>query len=345
MIKPPKLQKGDKVALISLSWGGANAFPLRYEIGKKQIAQTLGLEPIETKYSQKSPEWLEKNPEARAEDLMNAFADPSIKAIFSIIGGDDSYKLIPFVDLNVITKNPKVFLGYSDTTTAHLMCYKAGLSSFYGPSVMTGLADGGGILPYTVASLQKTLFSNDPLDYIADNNAPWSNTFTNWGDPDQENKRRAFFIPKPMKFLNSDKKSHGKLIGGCIETLIQLTETELWPDKEEFKEKILFLEISEDCKGLNDLKENLRYLKEAGIFSGINGILFGKPSDSIEEKDHDVISDGFSSYCRDELNLDVPILCDASFGHNDPVFIIPYGTNIIIDPLNKQIIIDESAVI
>ncbi|WP_243397279.1 LD-carboxypeptidase [Holospora curviuscula] len=96
---------------------------------------------LHTKHALKSAEWIYQNPKARADDLMDAFLDPHIKAIISNIGGDDSLSLIPFIDFNIIKNNPKVVMGYSDTTVTHFMCLKAGLTSFYGPSVMTAFAE------------------------------------------------------------------------------------------------------------------------------------------------------------------------------------------------------------
>jgi muramoyltetrapeptide carboxypeptidase LdcA involved in peptidoglycan recycling len=69
---------------------------------------------------------------------MLAFADPAIKAIFSTIGGDDSIRILPYLDLQVMRSNPKIFMGCSDTTISHLACYQAGCL-FYGPSIMPGL--------------------------------------------------------------------------------------------------------------------------------------------------------------------------------------------------------------
>lgn len=86
MIKPPKLQAGDKVAAISLSWGGPATFPHRYQAGKQQIEEEFDIEVVETKYALADADWLWKNPQARANDLMEAFSDPSIKAIISTIG-------------------------------------------------------------------------------------------------------------------------------------------------------------------------------------------------------------------------------------------------------------------
>src|SRR5687768_12744394 len=116
MKKPRHLQPGDKVAAVSLSWGGPAAVPGRYQAGKEQLEQEFHLHVVETTHALRSPEWLAKNPKARAEDLLEAFADPSIKAIISTIGGDDSVRLLPHLDLKVLRDNPKIFLGYSDTT-------------------------------------------------------------------------------------------------------------------------------------------------------------------------------------------------------------------------------------
>ena len=81
-------------------------------------------------------DWLARNPKARADDLMAAFVDETIDGIISTIGGEDSIRTLPYLDLDLIRDNPKVFMGYSDTTISHAACFKAGLVSFYGPSFM-----------------------------------------------------------------------------------------------------------------------------------------------------------------------------------------------------------------
>ena len=93
MIKARKLLPGDRVAAITLSWGGPGAFPHRYAVGKSQLEEEFGLEVVETRHALRDPEWLYRNPQARAEDLMEAFEDPTVSGIFSTIGGDDSIRL------------------------------------------------------------------------------------------------------------------------------------------------------------------------------------------------------------------------------------------------------------
>jgi muramoyltetrapeptide carboxypeptidase LdcA involved in peptidoglycan recycling len=82
--------------------------------------------------------WLHDHPQARADDLMQAFLNPEIKAIISTIGGNDSIRLLPYLDLDVMRDNPKIFMGYSDTAISHMAGFTAGLVSFYGPAIMAG---------------------------------------------------------------------------------------------------------------------------------------------------------------------------------------------------------------
>jgi len=201
MIKPQKLQPGDKVATVSLSWGGPGTVPHRYEAGKKQLQAEFGLVVVEMPHTLREAGWLHRNPQARAEDLMAAFNDPSIKGILSTIGGDDSIRLLPYLDLNVIQSNPKIFMGYSDTTITHLACFRAGLGTFYGPSIMAGFAENGGIFPYMVESVRKTLFSSEPVGRIASNPDGWTVENLAWADPANQTRRRKLNQSTGWRFL------------------------------------------------------------------------------------------------------------------------------------------------
>ena len=122
-----KLQPGDKVAAVSLSWGGPGEFPERFLAGKRELEQRFGVELVAMPHALKAADWLYQHPEARADDLNQAFADPQIKAVFSTIGGDDSLRILPFLDAGLIKANPKVFMGYSDTTVTHLFLSRLGI--------------------------------------------------------------------------------------------------------------------------------------------------------------------------------------------------------------------------
>ena len=131
MIKPEKLHRGDKIAIVSLSWGGLGDEGLihKYHIAKERLEKDFGLEVITMPHALAGSAFVYEHPELRAKDLMDAFRDPSVKGIFSAIGGDDSVRILPYVDYEVIKTHPKVFMGYSDTTISHFIMNKAGVVS------------------------------------------------------------------------------------------------------------------------------------------------------------------------------------------------------------------------
>ncbi len=182
LLKPRMLKRGDRVAAVTLSWGGPGALPHRYDAGKRQFEQLFGVTVVELAHTLSSPEWVAEHPRARAEDLMAAFADDSIDAIVCTIGGDDSIRILPFLDLDVIRANPKAFVGYSDSTVTHLACYKAGVVSFYGPAFMSGFAENCGIHRYLEESFRRSLFSGEPAGVVAPNIDGWTVEYLDWSD-------------------------------------------------------------------------------------------------------------------------------------------------------------------
>ena len=93
---------GSRIAAISLSWGGPGTLPDRYQIGKRQFEEEYGVTVLETEHALRDAVWLSKNPVARADDLMAAFADETIDGIISTIGGEDSIRTLPYLDLDLI---------------------------------------------------------------------------------------------------------------------------------------------------------------------------------------------------------------------------------------------------
>ena len=72
--------------------------------------------------------------------VTRTFADPEVKGIFTSIGGDDSVRILPYLDTKVIRENPKIFMGYSDTTTMNTYFNQLGLVTLNSPSIMAGFS-------------------------------------------------------------------------------------------------------------------------------------------------------------------------------------------------------------
>ncbi len=345
MIIPNKLNKNDKIATVSLSWGGAGDKEInhRYLLGKRRLEEVFNLKVVEMPNSLKGSDYLDKHPEARAEDLMNAFKDTEIKGIFSNIGGDDAIRLLPYIDFDIITNNPKIFIGYSDTTINHFMLYKAGLRSYYGPCVLCEFAENYEMHEYTKKWIKKTLFDNSIIGKVNPSNY-WTTEFLDWTNPKNNIiKRKLSFDNKGYEVLQGKGTVSGKLIGGCIEVFDWIRGTSIMPKINDFDNAILFLETSEDKPTPNSLKYLLRSIASIGILKRINGILFAKPYD---EKYYEEYKEIILKVIRDEEKCEeLPILYNMNFGHTSPMFIIPYGALGKIDCDNKEFNILESGVL
>ena len=346
MLKPKRLEPGDKVAAISLSWGGPGTFPHRYEAGKRQLAEAFDLEVVETPHALRSASWLESNPRARADDLMEALADPSIKAIISTIGGDDSIRLLPYLDLEVIRSNPKIFMGYSDTTVTHMACFVAGLVSFYGPAIMAGFGENGGLFPYMVDSVRRTLFSSEAIGTVKPNSEGWTVEFLDWAEPENQSRVRQLNPAIAWNYLQGEGAVRGRLIGGCLEVLDWLRGTEVWPSAEAWQSAILFLETSEGAPSPTRVLRIMRSLAAQGVLKRLAGILVGRPGGQVPpEQFHEYDEVLLQVVALEEGRPDLPIVTCMDFGHTDPMFVLPYGIEAEIDCDLQRFAIVEGAVV
>lgn len=342
LIKPKMLQPGDKVATISLSWGGAGDLLHRYHQGKKQLQETFGLEVIETTNALKPAGYIAKNPKARADDLMEAFSDKSIKAIISNIGGEDSIRTLPYTDLTIINANPKIFLGFSDTTVTHFTCYKAGLTSFYGTSLMVGFAENGGMYQYQVDDIKRTLFSATPSGQVFPNESGWTSERLDWSNVELQQVKRKLNNSTGWNYLQGKGIVQGRLIGGCVEVLEFLKGTDFWLSPAEWQDAIMFIETSEEMMEPAYFRRILRNYAAQGIFQKINGLIMGRPYDNKFTEDFNNI---LLEIIRDEQGNDkLPIVTEMDFGHTCPTFTIPYGVLAQIDGDRKTFSILESGV-
>lgn len=150
------------VGIVSLSSGiiGESAVKHEVNLGVKRL-RDLGLEVKFLEHAQKGMGYLSDHPESRAQDLIQAFKDSSIDMILCAIGGDDTYRLLPYLFENDELKkvvHQKVFLGFSDTTINHLMLHKLGIKTFYGQSFLADVCElETDMLPYTFAYFKELI--------------------------------------------------------------------------------------------------------------------------------------------------------------------------------------------
>jgi muramoyltetrapeptide carboxypeptidase LdcA involved in peptidoglycan recycling len=277
MIKPRTLRPGDRVAAVSLSHGWPSVYPRAYQDGKRQFEEAFGVEVVETRHALADMDWLASHPEARAAELMEVLTDPAIQGIVSTIGGDDSIRMLPYLDYSVIRENPKVFMGYSDSTVTHFAFLKAGVTSFYGPSLMAGFDENGGLPHYMAESVRQTLFADSPSLLIEPNTDGWTIASWEWADEKRNEKKRPLQPCTGWKWLKGSGQHRGRLIGGCLDVMDWLRGTPVWPEAWVWRDSILFLETSEDQPSPTLVTYMLRSLAAAGALNDVRGILYGRP--------------------------------------------------------------------
>lgn len=345
MLKPKHLVKGDTVAIVSLSAGtlGEPWAIHKLYIAQERLERDYGLKVTTMPNALKGREYLYRHPEARAADLMEAFQDTRIKAVFSAIGGDDTIRLLPYIDFDVIRNNPKIFTGFSDTTSNHFMMYKAGLVSYYGASVMTNFAEYGKINDYTAQMIRDTLFEPKPMLDIP--SAPY------WYDDEDEKiwwKEENIHTVKQYhpeeigyEILQGSGAVEGELLGGCLDVFIELFGTGIWPTKDEWAGKIMFLETSETDMSREYLTWVLRGLAAQGLFEIIRGIIVGKPA---RRSKYEPYKEVYKTVVGGEAgHPELPILYNVNFGHAEPIGIIPYGVRCRLDADRKTLTLLEPA--
>lgn len=343
------LKKGDKVAIVSLSSGilGESYVAHELELGVKRLKQ-FGLVPVFMNNSLKGVNFLKNHPEARAQDLKQAFLDKDIKMIITAIGGDDTYKTIPYLMedkefIDSVKKNPKIFSGFSDTTVNHFMLNKLGLSTFYGPAFLVDIAElDNEMIDYTKEYFIKFFDNNDIIEIKS--SPVWYDNRDTYDKTQLGISRVCHSEIHGFETLNGHGVITGKLFGGCINSIYDMLTGEryneeniifekykLFPSAEEWKDKVLFLETSEETVHPEKLEIMLLELKKRKIFDSVRGLLIGKPMDEIYYEEYKKI------YEKIFKNSSVPILYNVNFGHSVPRCFLQYNALATIDYDKKTI--------
>lgn len=332
-IKPNRILKSSTVAVLSPSWGGPSLFPKLFDMGISSL-KSLGLTVKEYPTSRMSSSILENNPKLRAEDLNNAFADDEVDAIVVSIGGEDSIKILPYLDTKVILRNPKILMGYSDTSTLLTYLNTLGMVTFHGPSIMSGFAQMNSMLPEFRIHIEHFFLKGyKSLKYKP--YTKYSNGYPNWNNPLNLGKINKEMKNEGWHFLQERVPVSGRLFGGNIETLKKMSNSSFWPKANFWNDKIIFFETSEDKPRREKVEEMLTFYGTTGILAKIKAILFGRARDYTDREKLDLDNLLINVVSNKFGRNDIPIVSNMDFGHTDPQFILPLGIRAKVNPTKK----------
>ena len=324
------------VGIVSLSSGVLGEPFIRHELelGVRRL-QEMGLKVKFMEHTLAGAAYLKEHPEARAADWLQAYEDDAVDLIMTAIGGDDTYRLLPYLFehgelASAVKGNEKPFLGFSDTTTNHLMLHKLGLPSFYGQAFLTELCElDKEMLPYSRQCFEEFIETGRVSEIRP--SPVWYEGRKDF-DASQLGVAPVAHPNAGFELLQGSPVFRGKILGGCIDTIFDYfdggryadspavcAKYGLFPPTEDWRGRILLLESSEEKPSPEKYRRGLLYLKEAGVLDAVSGLLIGKPMDEAYDAEYRAI---LKEVVDDPAK---PILCNLSIGHGTPRCILPFG--------------------
>ncbi|MCM4160393.1 LD-carboxypeptidase [Antarcticibacterium flavum] len=312
---PRRLKEGDTIGIVSPSSAIFETEP--YEIAVETF-EAMGLRVKLGQFVNNRYGHLAGTDEERAAELTEMFGDPQIDAIIALRGGSGAARILEKLDYELIAKNPKIFIGYSDITALHLAIYaKTGLVTFHAPLAVSTWND------FSYSNFRKVLFEAETVTY-----------------KNPAEKGKNLVVTKNRIRTIQPGKAKGELLGGNLSVLTGIMGSPYFPNN--WDNKILYLEdVGEQIYAVDRMMSQLQL---GGVLDKISGFVFGKCTDCKP-------GSGYGSLTMEEVidhyikPLNIPAYTGAMIGHIDDNSTIPNGLGAEIDASEGTIRLLQPAVI
>ena len=309
MLKGKALKFGDTIGIVAPS-GPSDAETI--DIAKSNL-EKLGFKVVMGNTCYKKYHYFSGNDDERALDINEMFSNKNINAIFCTRGGYGAIRILNKINYDMIRKNPKIFVGYSDITSIHTSINRfCHLITFHGPMLTSDMDD---FKTFTKESLFKSIMNKEPVGSLI--------------NPD--NIEIKCLVPG---------KAEGEITGGNLSLVCASIGT---PYEIDTKGKILFLEDLNEEPYMIDRK--LMQLLLSGKLSECSGIILGDYKNCEAKKHPDrsfTLSDVFNGIIKP---LNKPTIYNFKSGHCSPKITVPLGAEAELDADNCSVLIKEAAVI
>lgn len=313
LLIPKKLQKGDTIGLIALGYA------ITKEMLQRSITEieALGMKPYHTTRVFGDHGYFSNTDEERTNDVMHMFLNPEVDGMFCIRGGYGCTRILDMLDFDLIAKNPKILIGYSDITALLNAFYeKIGLVGFHGAM---GAEPGS----YAFTCVEEMLIR--PKSKLRIENY-------NFDKEDLKN-------PVYDRYAINTGKAKGTLKGGNLSLLAAMTGTNYDID---YTDSLVCIEdVGEAPYRIDRMLTQLlcapTFKKAAGIVFGIcNGCDKKEDSNSFTLKE--VIMDRIAP-------MGIPAVYGMSFGHIEESFTFPIGIEATLDTSNFTLVLEQKPLI
>lgn len=339
----PKAKPGDKVAVLSPSFAAPGVAPAIHEQALKRLATLTKLEPVEFPTTRK----LGAPARERADDLNAAFSDPEIRAVLATIGGEDQITVVPHLRPDVVLRDPKPFLGYSDNTNILNWLWGHGVPGYYGGSTQVQLGPGPYVDPIHEQALRSALISGERLELTEPGES--EDIGLDWNDPRALTEFGERETTEPWTWAGPTRSVTGRTWGGCIEVIQWILTAGRFPiDPAVLDGGVLLLETSEDLIPAREFGWILRSLGERGILSAVDAVVVARPPTSDfntrpsreerrakREEQRSTAIALINAYNRDAV-----VVIGPPFGHTRPQWIVPFGGLMSVDGEARRLYAD-----
>ncbi len=345
LVHPAKARPGDQIAVLSPSFAAPGAFPAVHEQAMDRLTEVTGLIPVEYPTTRE----LGASPQARARDLNDAMADPQIRAILAVIGGDDQITVISHLDAELARSDPKPFLGTSDNTNLHNWLWGNGVASFYGGSSQVHLGPGPSVDDIHARSLRAALLTGEMLEISEPGES--EDTGIDWADPRALSSFGEREPTEPWSWHGPARAVTASSWGGCLEVIEWILTAGRFPaDPSVLDGAVLLLETSEELPPAPAVGRIIRSLGERGILAAVDAVLVARPPVSdfthrpparerarLRAEQRDAAAQMIGRY-----NPDAVVCVGIPFGHTRPQWILPHGGTITVDGAARRVTADYS---
>jgi muramoyltetrapeptide carboxypeptidase LdcA involved in peptidoglycan recycling len=343
LVHPPKARPGDRIAILSPSFAAAGAYPEVHEQAMRRLTEVTGLIPVEYPTTRR----VGAPAAARAADIDAAFADPQIRGILAVVGGEDQITVVPHLDADLARRDPKPFLGTSDNTNLHQWLWANGVASFYGGSSQVHLGPGPGVDDVHARSLRAALLTGERLEITDPGES--EDTGIDWGDPRALESNGSREPTEPWDWYGPARTVTGPTWGGCLEVLEWVLTAGRFPFPPDVLDGgVLVIETSEELLPARNVGWIVRSLGERGIVGAVDAVLVARPPVSdltrrpstedrarLRAEQRDTVVDVVSRY-----NPEAVVCVGVPFGHTRPQWILPHGGVVIVDGVEHRLYAD-----
>jgi muramoyltetrapeptide carboxypeptidase LdcA involved in peptidoglycan recycling len=345
LISPNKACAGDKVAVLSPSFAAPAVASAVHEQALQRLQAITGLVPVEFPTTRK----LGAPARERADDLNAAFADPEIRAVLATIGGEDQITVIPHLDAELIARDPKPFLGYSDNTNLLNWLWTNGVAGYYGGSTQVQLGPGPHVDQIHEDSLRAALLTGECVELTEPGES--EDIGHDWNDPRALTQFGDREPTEPWAWSGPPRSITGRTWGGCIEVVQWILTAGRFPAVPSVLEGgVLILESSEELIAAREFGWITRSLGERGILRAVDAVVVARPptSDFVtrpsaderrvkRDEQRDMVTEIVHAY-----NPEAVVVVGPPFGHTRPQWIVPYGGFMTVDGVSRRIYADYS---